>query len=82
MEANFPAVLSVIEKINEPRYPAFKGIMAAKKKEISTVSLTANSGTEVLEAVAKPARTAGIKIEDDGSAAAKLVDFLAERKLI
>jgi electron transfer flavoprotein beta subunit len=82
MEANFPAVLSVVEKINEPRYPAFKGIMAAKKKEISTVSLTASSGTEVLEAVAKPARTAGIKIEDDGSAAAKLVDFLAERKLI
>ena len=82
MEANFPAVLSVIEKINEPRYPAFKGIMAAKKKEISTVALTASSGTEVLEAVAKPARTAGIKIEDDGSAAAKLVDFLAERKLI
>ena len=82
MEANFPAVVSVVEKINEPRYPAFKGIMAAKKKEIATVSLTANSGTEVIEATAKPPREAGIKIEDDGSAAEKLVNFLAERKLI
>ena len=82
MEAAFPAVLSVVEKINEPRYPSFKGIMAAKKKEISTISLTANSGTEVLEANARPPRTAGLKIEDDGNAAQKLVDFLAERKLI
>jgi electron transfer flavoprotein beta subunit len=82
MEAAFPAVLSVVEKINEPRYPSFKGIMAAKKKEISTISLTANSGTEVLEANARPPRTAGLKIDDDGNAAQKLVDFLAERKLI
>ena len=82
MEANFPAVLSVVEKINEPRYPSFKGIMAAKKKEIATISLTATSGTEVIEAVAKPPRAAGVKIEDDGNAAQKLVDFLVERKLI
>jgi electron transfer flavoprotein beta subunit len=82
MEANFPAVISVVEKINEPRYPAFKGIMAAKKKEISTITLTAQSGTQVIDATAKPARAAGIKIEDDGNAAEKLVNFLAERKLI
>jgi electron transfer flavoprotein beta subunit len=82
MEAAFPAVLSVVEKINEPRYPSFKGIMAAKKKEISTISLTATSGTEVIEANARPPRVAGAKIEDDGSAAEKLVNFLAERKLI
>lgn len=82
MEANFPVVLSVVEKINEPRYPAFKGIMAAKKKEIATISLTAQSGTEVIEATAKPPRAAGVKIVDDGSAAEKLVNFLAERKLI
>ena len=82
MEANFPAVLSVVEKINEPRYPAFKGIMAAKKKEIASLSMSASSGTQVIEANAKPPRAAGIKIEDDGSAAEKLVNFLAERKLI
>jgi len=82
MEANFPAVISVVEKINEPRYPSFKGIMAAKKKEISTISGSAKSGTEVVEANARPPKAAGQKIEDDGSAAEKLVNFLAERKLI
>jgi electron transfer flavoprotein beta subunit len=82
MEANFPAILSVVEKINEPRYPSFKGIMAAKKKEISTITSSAPSGTEVIEATAKPPRAAGVKIEDDGNAAQKLVDFLVERKLI
>ena len=88
MEASFPAVVSVLEKINEPRYPSFKGIMAAKKKEIITKDLASIGGadsaswTEVLDAIAKPPRAAGLKIEDDGTAAQKLVDFLAERKLI
>ena len=82
MEANFPAVVSVVEKINEPRYPSFKGIMAAKKKTISTITGSAKSGTEVIEAIAKAPRTAGAKFEDDGTAAEKLVNFLAERKLI
>ena len=88
MEANFPVVMSVVEKINETRYPSFKGIMAAKKKEIVTKDLAAIGGadsaswTEVIEANAKPPRNAGIKIEDDGNAAQKLVDFLVERKLI
>src|SRR5215469_8876898 len=37
--ASLPAVVSVVEKINEPRYPSFKGIMAAKKKPVQTLSL-------------------------------------------
>ena len=88
MEASFPAVLSVVEKINEPRYPSFKGIMAAKKKEILNKDLAAigeadsASWSEVIEANAKPPRSAGVKIEDNGNAAEKLVDFLVERKLI
>ena len=49
---------------------------------LSNISLSAPSGTQVLDAAAKPARAAGIKIEDDGNAAEKLVNFLAERKLI
>ena len=39
VEATLPAVVSVVEKINEPRYPSFKGIMAAKKKPVETLSL-------------------------------------------
>lgn len=82
MEANFPAILSVVEKINEPRYPSFKGIMAAKKKEITTISGSGTSATEVIETTLRPPKAAGVKIDDDGSAAQKLVDFLVERKLI
>src|SRR6201982_699721 len=39
VEGSLPAVVSVVEKINEPRYPSFKGIMAAKKKPVETLSL-------------------------------------------
>ena len=38
VEGPTPAVVSVVEKINEPRYPSFKGIMAAKKKPLTTLS--------------------------------------------
>src|ERR1700730_13415085 len=44
VEASLPAVMSVVEKINEPRYPSFKGIMAAKKKPVQTMSLAAARG--------------------------------------
>src|ERR1700722_15321358 len=39
VESTLPAVISVVEKINEPRYPSFKGIMAAKKKPVQTMSM-------------------------------------------
>jgi electron transfer flavoprotein beta subunit len=92
MNAKLPAVLSVIEKINEPRYPSFKGIMAAKKKTITTMSLadagvpTASVGlsaawSTVKDALPRPARTAGIKVTDDGHGGEKLVDFLVEKRL-
>ena len=62
--------------------------MAAKKKEITSKDLAAIGGadsaswTEVIDATARPPRAAGIKVEDDGSAADKLVEFLVDRKLI
>ncbi|HLI36764.1 MAG TPA: electron transfer flavoprotein subunit beta/FixA family protein, partial [Streptosporangiaceae bacterium] len=39
VEGSLPAVIGVVEKINEPRYPSFKGIMAAKKKPVATMSI-------------------------------------------
>ena len=48
LEANLPAVVSVTEKINEPRYPSFKGIMAAKKKPVSTLTI-ADAGIDASE---------------------------------
>ena len=89
MSAAFPAVVSVVEKINEPRYPSFKGIMAAKKKTIETrdlaaVGVSAESGwSEVKDATPRPPRAAGLKITDEnGSGAEAFVNFLAEKKLI
>ena len=86
--AQFPCVISVVEKINEPRYPSFKGIMAAKKKTIevrdfaSTGCLRSSAWTSVVDSAPRPPRAAGVVVSDDGSASQKLVEFLAEKKLI
>lgn len=93
LKAALPAVLSVTDQANDPRYPNFKGIMAAKKKNIETVDLAAiglepdhvgaaGSTTSVLAAEQRPARAAGTIINDSGEAGIALVDFLAEQKLI
>ena len=88
ISAALPAVISVVEKINEPRYPSFKGIMAAKKKTIEQKDLAAvgvaaqSAWSQVNEATPRPARAAGVKINDEGDGASALVTFLAEKKLI
>lgn len=93
MSASFPCVISVIEKINEPRYPSFKGIMAAKKKVIETKSLSdvgitaadvgvTGAWSVVADAQARPPRDKGIKIEDSGDGGSKLADYLAEKRLV
>ena len=93
IEASLPAVVAVSDAINEPRYPSLKGIMGAKKKPQEQVSLAdvgveadrvgeAGSKTEVLALGDPPARGEARKIEDDGSAAQAIVDFLAEKKLL
>ncbi|MBG0739476.1 electron transfer flavoprotein subunit beta/FixA family protein [Paeniglutamicibacter antarcticus] len=93
IEAVLPAVVSVTDQINSPRYPNFKGIMAAKKKTVTTLSLadigvdpahvgSAGSWTAIDSAQAQPARTAGTIIADEGNAGVLLVDFLAAQKLL
>jgi len=93
IEAPLPAVIAVSDAINEPRYPSLKGIMGAKKKPFDTLSLgdigvdpsdagEAGSKTEVLALGEPPSRGDARKIEDDGSAAQQIVDFLAEKRLI
>jgi len=93
LTAELPAVVSVNEKINEPRYPSFKGIMAAKKKPVKTLGLAdigldasevglANALTSVTSAAPKPPKTAGQKIEDNGDGGIKIAEFLAAQKLI
>ncbi len=92
LSAPLPAVVSVTEKSAEPRFPNFKGIMAAKKKPVDTWSL-ADLGLEagpeaasvrsvMVSATARPAKQAGPKVTDDGTAAAQLAEFLAANRLI
>lgn len=95
VESTLPAIVSVVEAINEPRYPSFKGIMAAKSKPLDTKSL-ADLGVDAEEVGAgaatatmyefepRPPKSAGTIVEDDGSGAAarQLADWLAEKKFI
>jgi electron transfer flavoprotein beta subunit len=88
LSADFPVVVSVVEKINEPRYPSFKGIMAAKKKtidqkDLASVGVSAQSAwSQVNDATPRPARAAGLKVNDEGNGGEALISFLAEKKLI
>jgi electron transfer flavoprotein beta subunit len=93
LTAELPAVVSVGEKINEPRYPSFKGIMAAKKKPVATISIAdagidasevglANALSTVVSAAPKPPKSAGEKVEDEGDGGAKVAAFLVAQKLI
>jgi electron transfer flavoprotein beta subunit len=88
-----PAVVAVSDAINEPRYPSLKGIMGAKSKPMETLSLadigveperagTSGSRTTVTALAPPPSKGDQVKIEDDGSAAEKLADWLAEKKLL
>ena len=88
-----PAVVSVVEKINEPRYPSFKGIMAAKKKPVEVLSL-ADAGidpaqmglgaaaTEVVSFARRPPREAGTIVKDEGDGGVKAAEFLAAQKFV
>ena len=93
IEAQLPAVIAVSDAINEPRYPSLKGIMGAKKKPQETLALgelgvdggdagEAGSRTTVEALNDPPARGDTVKLEDDGSGAQKIVDFLAEKKAV
>ncbi len=93
IEAESPLVLSVTDRTGEARYPSFKGIMAAKKKEVTQWSLpdlgidAAQVGldaawTTVASFTPRPARTAGVIVTDEGDGGVKLVEYLASQKFV
>jgi electron transfer flavoprotein beta subunit len=93
VEGTLPAVVSVVEKINEPRYPSFKGIMAAKKKPMQVMSCAdagidrslvglANAATEVVDFAERPPRQAGTIVKDEGDGGTMAAEFLAAGKFI
>ena len=93
IEAPLPALVSVTAGVVEPRYPSFKGIMAAKSKPVDECTLAdlgieassvgwAGGGQEIIDVAQAEEREAGEIIEDDGEGFAKIVDYLAELKVI
>ena len=95
VESSLPAVVSVVEAINEPRYPSFKGIMAAKSKPLDTKGLgdigldagevgLANAAAIIETHEPRPPKEAGTIVEDegDGAAASQLADWMQENKFI
>jgi len=93
LSAPLPAVVSVNERIGEARFPSFKGIMAAKKKPVTELTLAeigvegdevggANAGTKVLSATPKPPKAAGEKVTDEGEGGTKIAEFLVAQKLV
>ncbi len=88
-----PAIVSVTDQAGEARYPAFKSIMAAKKKPIQTLTLAdlgvdaarvglAASAVSVLDIAPTPPRAAGTVVVDEGEAAVQVAQFLAGRGFI
>jgi electron transfer flavoprotein beta subunit len=93
ISAPLPAIVAVSDAINEPRYPSLKGIMGAKSKPQETLSAAdlgldaesvgeAGSKTTVLELGAPPSRGGSVKLEDDGSAPQKILEYVTERRLL
>ncbi|MFD7500236.1 electron transfer flavoprotein subunit beta/FixA family protein [Streptomyces sp. NPDC059850] len=93
LEASLPAVVSVTDQSGEARYPSFKGIMAAKKKPVTSWDLSdldieaeevglEGAWTKVDGAEERPARTAGTIVKDEGEGGKQLAAFLAERKFV
>jgi electron transfer flavoprotein beta subunit len=93
IECPTPCVVSVTAGVVEPRYPSFKGIMAAKSKPVDEVTASdlglgaddvgwSGAGQEIVSIEPAPQREAGEVIEDEGEAYLKVVEFLETLKVI
>lgn len=93
VECPMPAVVSVTAGVVEPRYPSFKGIMAAKSKPVDELTVAdlgidagqvgwAGAQQEIVDVSAAEAREAGEIITDEGEAHLKIVEFLDQLKVL
>ncbi|MBT5757271.1 MAG: electron transfer flavoprotein subunit beta/FixA family protein [Acidimicrobiaceae bacterium] len=88
-----PCLVSVTAGVVEPRYPSFKGIMAAKSKPVDQLTIAdlgidagsvgwAGAGQEIIAVEEAPVRESGEIIEDEGEAYLRIVSFLEELKVV
>jgi electron transfer flavoprotein beta subunit len=93
IQASLPALVSVTDQTGEARYPAFKAIMASKKKPVTTWSLgdlgidpgqvgLAAASCVVRSLTPTPPKAAGTVVVDEGEGAVQIADFLAARKFL
>ena len=93
LSAPLPALLSVTDQANSPRYPNFKGIMAARTKPLTVLSLAdlgvdpatvgaAGARTRIVEAAPRPQRENRVLVTDDGTAGTRLAQFLVDNNLV
>jgi electron transfer flavoprotein beta subunit len=93
LTAPLPALVSVTDQANSPRYPNFKGIMAARKKPLEVLDLVAlgvdpasvgaaGARTRIVETAPRPPRENRVLITDDGTAGTQLAEFLVAHKLV
>ncbi|AKE40993.1 electron transfer flavoprotein subunit beta [Corynebacterium kutscheri] len=90
LSATLPAIVSITDKADKPRFANFKGIMAAKKAEVTQLTLAdigvdpahvglAHAATAVVAATKRPARVAGEVVRADAATAAKkIAEYLSE----
>lgn len=92
LSAPLPALVSVTDQANSPRYPNFKGIMAARTKPLAVLGLAdlgiapeavgaAGARTRIIDAAPRPPRENRVLLTDDGTAGTQLAQFLVEHKL-
>ena len=93
VESPLPAVVTVTAGVVEPRYPSFKGIMAAKSKPIETLTVAdlgidpgevgaAGARQEIIEVADAEARTAGEIVVDEGEGHLRVIEFLEQLKVL
>ena len=93
VESPLPALVTVTAGVVEPRYPSFKGIMAAKSKPVDTLSVAdlgleagavgaAGAGQEITDVSEAESRSAGEIVVDEGDGAGRIVAFLEQIKVI
>ena len=87
VQSDTPAVLAVTAGAVEPRYPTFRGIMAAKRKPVDQVragdlGVDGDPRQEVISVAPAPERQAGEVVEDEGTGHVRIIEFMEAAKVI